>query len=593
MPQIYDKKTRPSQWINLPPWLILGAVAVLAPIFIFMTFEYLDRQNKKTTELLVEKGAALIRSFEAGTRTGMMGMNWGRHQVQMLLTETAKQPDIVHLAITDTDGLILAHSDLKQVGNIYKTGLDLSKVAESEAVNWREITGPHGAMVFEVYKKFEPMRRPMGMRGMWRRMGPMWRGLTPSSNPGDLVIFVGLDMTPVEAARREDTRHMIIMALILLLIGFAGIVSLFLAQAYRGARVALSRVQAFSENLVKNMPAGVVAVDIQEGSVIAFNHEAEKILGFSASEVIGKNFKDSLPPQLLEAISQAKEGSGAVEREENVKLNNGKEIPLHITATLIREEGGHPMGVVALLRDLSHIKHLEREVARSQRLAAIGRLAAGVAHEIRNPLSSIKGFATYFREKCHDLPESRATADIMIQEVERLNRVIGQLLDFARPDNVLKRPVDIHELLQDSIRMVQQDSERKGIKVELSSQHLEVPLDPDRVKQALLNLYLNALDAMDPGGTLRVKSSFDEKKGELAIMVSDTGQGIRPQDLPHIFDPYFTTKSSGTGLGLSIVLKIAEAHGGKINVESHQGEGTTVTLVFPISQRDQKESKHA
>ncbi|HIC85834.1 MAG TPA: PAS domain S-box protein [Desulfobacterales bacterium] len=591
MTQIHEK-SRPRQWINLPPWLILGAVAVLAPIFIFMTLEYLDRQNKKTTELLVEKGAALIRSFEAGTRTGMLGMNWGRHQIQRLLSETSKQPDIIHLIITDSNGLILAHSDLDQVGTIYKTGLELSQLAEEETVKWREISGPNGLKVFEVYRKFEPVRRNFGRMGMWKRMGPMWRGLVPETDNRDLVIFVGLDMTPVEIARREDTFHMIIMAFILLLIGFAGIVSLFLAQAYRGVRVELSKVQAFSDNLVKNMPAGLVAVD-NRGFIIAFNNEAEKILEVKESYILGKKFKDYLPPEIYKAILEAKEGSGPVEREGTVILEDGKEIPLHITATLLKEEGGDLMGIVALIRDLTQIKQLENEVARSQRLAAIGRLAAGVAHEIRNPLSSIKGFATYFREKCHHIPEGRSTAEVMIQEVERLNRVIGQLLDFARPDTVLKRPVDIQKLLQDSIRMVQQDAEKKGVTIELDSSHLEVSLDPDRVKQALLNLYLNALDAMDSGGTMRVESSYDEKKEALLITVSDTGQGIKEQDLPHVFDPYFTTKSSGTGLGLSIVLKIVEAHKGKLNIESNYGKGTTVSLVFPIKEDTQKESRDA
>lgn len=420
----------------------------------------------------------------------------------------------------------------------------------------------------------------------------MWRGLIPETDNRDLVIFVGLDMTPVEIARREDTFHMIIMAFILLLIGFAGIVSLFLAQAYRGVRVELSKVQAFSDNLVKNMPAGLVAVD-NRGFIIAFNNEAEKILEVKASYILGKKFKDYLPPEIYKAILEAKDGSGPVEREGTVILEDGKEIPLHITATLLKEEGGGLLGIVALIRDLTQIKQLENEVARSQRLAAIGRLAAGVAHEIRNPLSSIKGFATYFREKCHHLPEGRSTAEVMIQEVERLNRVIGQLLDFARPDTVLKRPVDIQKLLQDSIRMVQQDAEKKGVTIELDSSHLEVSLDPDRVKQALLNLYLNALDAMDSGGTMRVESSYDEKKEELLITVSDTGQGIKEQDLPHVFDPYFTTKSSGTGLGLSIVLKIVEAHKGKLNIESNYGKGTTVTLVFPIKEDAQKESRDA
>jgi two-component system sensor histidine kinase HydH len=262
-----------------------------------------------------------------------------------------------------------------------------------------------------------------------------------------------------------------------------------------------------------------------------------------------------------------------------------KTIPMEVIASFLEDEGGEFLGHVILFRDLSEIRHLKREVERSQRLASIGKLAAGIAHEIRNPLSSIKGFATYFKERYKEVPEDQETAEIMIQEVERLNRVIGQLLEFARPMSIKKKPTSLGALVQDSLKMIEGDAHRKGINVHVKSvsDMEEVSIDADRMKQVFLNVYLNALEAMESGGTLSVELHRDDAANNIEIAISDTGTGIKEEDLPHIFDPYFTTKSSGTGLGLAIVHKIIESHGGTVRVQSQHDTGTTVTIIIPCS----------
>jgi two-component system sensor histidine kinase HydH len=278
-------------------------------------------------------------------------------------------------------------------------------------------------------------------------------------------------MGPIEAARKQDTTNTVLLASILLLIGFAGVISLFLAQAYRSTRTSLTR--------------------------------------------------------------------------------------------------------------------LERELETSRRLASLGRLAAGVAHEIRNPLSSIKGFATYFKERYRDNPEDHKTSEIMIQEVDRLNRVITQLLEFARPPAIQKKRASLQSLIQHSLKMIERQASAKQIQVRpsLPPEIREVDLDPDGINQVLLNLYLNAMEAMDPGGTLSVTLSTGEGSPWVRIRVSDTGRGINKEDLEHIFDPYFTTKQTGTGLGLAIVHKIIEAHGGEVSAESDIGRGTTVTVLLPVTEK--------
>jgi two-component system sensor histidine kinase HydH len=588
---MFTRSKNKKFWTGVPPWVLIGAVAVLLPMVAFVTIENINRQKEKSIHLLLEKGAALIRSFEAGTRTGMMGRQWGGSQLQQLLAETAQQPDIVYLMVTDENGKAVAHNSPEQIGRIHGAELDLKKISGAKTLQWRQITRPDGQNVFEVYRKFIPSGLPRG-RGMMRRHMHMM-GHRPSSDwqenetitEGPQIIFVGLDMSPIEAARKADVRHAVVMGAILLLVGFAGFTLLFLVQSYRTTRASLSRIKAFSDNVVENVPIGLLALD-QQDKIAALNRGAEVILQLSAGQVIGQAADRILPAELRDEINHSKNRADVIEKEIECKLADGKTVPLEIGVSSLKDENDIFLGHVLLLKDLTEVRALRREVARSQRLASVGRLAAGVAHEIRNPLSSIKGFATYFKERYPDRPQDQQTADIMIQEVDRLNRVVGQLLEFARPISIEPKAISLEALLNDAVRLIEERAAGKNIivKARNSAQIDTVWGDPDRINQILLNLFLNAIDAMENGGELNVEILSDDRR-EICIAVSDTGCGISPQHLSRVFDPYFTTKSSGTGLGLAIAHNIAEAMGGRINVESTPNRGTTFSVILPNSKQ--------
>jgi two-component system sensor histidine kinase HydH len=261
---------------------------------------------------------------------------------------------------------------------------------------------------------------------------------------------------------------------------------------------------------------------------------------------------------------------------------------MDVSISSFEDDAGAILGRIVLFRDLTEVRGLQREIETSRRLASIGMLAAGVAHEIRNPLSSIKGFATYFKERYRNHPEDQKTAEVMIQEVDRLNRVITQLLEFARPLAIQKKRTSLQSLINHSLKMIENQAQEKNIEIEKSftSETLEAVVDPDRMSQVLLNLYLNAIQAMEgKGGLLTV--SLSREKGvhpSSRVTVKDTGTGIAKEDLEHVFDPYFTTKQSGTGLGLAIVHKIIESHQGEIRVESEPGRGTMVSFYLPLSE---------
>lgn len=564
---------------------------MLLPIFAFMTVENINRQRENTTHLLLEKGAALIRSFEAGTRSGMMGGSRKGFKLQRLLTETAQLPDIVHLLVVDTNGTILAHNDLSQIGEKYGNDLDLEKISGTSSEQWRFKSYPDGKNIFEVFRRFSPTGGPMGKKHGRIMFNPNFKNHMHMQQDvlfDPQIIFVGLDMETIEAAQKADARHTVVMGIILLLIGFAGIIFLFLTHSYRTTKASLSRVKAFSDNLVENVPIGLIAIDDNQ-KIVSFNNVAEAVLGISIEKAIQKKAKEILPIELLNQTDNPDIKKGIVENEIDCIVQDGRSIPLQVSTTLLHDEDQTFLGHVLLFKDLSEVQALRREIARNQHLASIGRLAAGIAHEIRNPLSSIKGFATYFKERYRDNKDDQQTADIMIQEVERLNRVVGHLLEFARPINISRKPTSIAAIIEDSLRLIEREASIKNIKIEtrFSSPVNKVFIDPDRINQVLLNLYLNAIEAMENGGRLSVVLLLNEEKKWIKISVKDTGAGIKKDELAHIFDPYFTTKPSGTGLGLAIVHNIIDAHDGKMKVESSPKKGTTVTLFLSISNRNE------
>lgn len=567
--------------IGISPWIIIGAVLVLGTVFLLMARESFDRQRVYATNLLMERGESVIRSFEAGVRTGI-GLRWEHFQLQKLLMEMAQQQDVDHIVVVDEKGLIMADSDPSLIGETYGTDLDLKAVSRAPQSQWRRVPNVQGADTFEIYRQFKPYGEDEGGYAGLMRPDDVRQGsaLPANGRAGRLIIFVGLDMGPIEAAGKADKRHTIMMMAVFLLIGVSGIISLLLAQGYLSTRMSLSRVRAFSDNLVANMPMGLIAVN-EKGRVTFFNQAAASMLQRNEGEIIGKAAEDVLPSAFREILDMLVAGDKSFEDEIDFPSVDGRKIPLEVIGTVLADEAGLHEKIL-LFRDITEIRQLKEEIARNERLAALGGIAAGIAHEIRNPLSSIKGFATYFRQRYGDNHEDAKNAGIMIGEVDRLNRVISQLLDYARPMKMQLRKVALQDVLRHSLRMIEKQAKEKGVIIE-TDLPADVPathIDPDRMHQVLLNLYLNALSAMENGGSLAVvlKNMSD---GFVCVEIRDTGAGIAPQDINRIFDPYFTTKPSGAGLGLAVVQKIIDAHDARIQVASTPGKGTTVTIILP------------
>ena len=402
-------------------------------------------------------------------------------------------------------------------------------------------------------------------------------------------IFAGLSMSGAVHDQDMMAKSIIGRGVLFFIIGCTGVICLFAFQAYRSAKASLNRVKAFSDTVVQNMPSGLITID-PGFYVTSMNRAATDILGQAPARAY---------PQMIQLASEMSVSQDVVSREVTLRPSTPSELRLDMTASPILDDEGIVQGFIFLFRDLTQLKELKKEVETNRRLAAIGKLAGGVAHEIRNPLSSIKGFATYFGKRYEQNPDDAETARIMVQEVERINRSITQLLEFAKPMAVEKKNIDIQPLIRHSLKLVAHDLERKNISstVDIHTRCKTFRSDPDRINQVLLNLYMNAFNAMENNamedkGRLGVEVVDRIGSSGIDIRVKDNGCGIDKKNMDDIFDPYFTTRPEGTGLGLSIVYRIVENLQGEIRVESEPGKGSCFIVSLPGNELiSEKESK--
>ena len=360
----------------------------------------------------------------------------------------------------------------------------------------------------------------------------------------------------------------------------------------------VQNARIYNEILVQNLTTGVVAADA-DGHITVFNQEAAQIAGLNTNGV--ERTVNDLPAPLREVI-QTTLTSGERQEDREVELAGGTFA--RASSAIFRGQGGELLGALMVVTDITALKRLELQIRRSDRLASLGTLSAGMAHEIKNPLVSIKTFAQLLPERYHESDFRETFSGLIVHEIDRIDSLVNQLLRFARPAKPLLRPMHVHEILDKTLRLVQHRLYQKEIKV---TQKWEAPIDTiradgDQLEQVFLNFFLNAMDAMKRGGELTVSTETrsgeslithllpeeGERNEALHISIRDTGEGIKKEDIARVFDPFFTTKNFGTGLGLSVVHGIIEEHGGQIEVESELAKGTSFHIFLPLVHFDQK-----
>jgi two-component system nitrogen regulation sensor histidine kinase GlnL len=351
------------------------------------------------------------------------------------------------------------------------------------------------------------------------------------------------------------------------------------------------------ENVLASLEDAVLVMDLQ-GKFSFLNQAAETLTGVSASWVLQQSYSRIFKknPWLVEMVRKSQSSEHGTVRGEGEFLSpHGHRIPMGLVASPLHDTQGLCRGGVLLMRDLTVRKEMEEDLKRSDRLALLGTLAAGLAHEIKNPLGGIKGAAQLLRREVARDPSLVQYTDIMIREVDRVDRLMKQLLDLSRPPKLNLESLNIHRLIDDVLLLEKSLVSEGDMLVRKNFDPSLPPIWGDRsqLTQVFLNLIKNALQAMNGESRLtlstRIETNFHMREGErdrgkyIRVNIEDNGQGIKEEVLPHIFSPFFTTKSDGTGLGLAICHRIINDHGGLIRVESQEGQGTAFKVSLPMA----------
>ena len=347
---------------------------------------------------------------------------------------------------------------------------------------------------------------------------------------------------------------------------------------------ALLETRSMHHNILDSLADAVITVDT-DNQVSYINPAGCELFQCEAAEVVGKPYPALFRPDadfnspIVDTLQTGREHHGI-----EVDYPLPHRTPRVLASTSLLFDGrGKPLGVVAIIRDVSERYALQRQVAQNERLALIGEMAAGIAHELRTPLTSIRGFVQYLQGSS-DPREWQEYGSIIIREVDGLNRIVSELLDLVRPLPLHFLPIDLNALVEEALLLAPENAGEAPIEIvrELDPDLPPVWADPGRIKQVLLNILVNAVQAISGRGQIRIRTLVTE--GKLRLSIHDTGCGIPATLRERVFDPFFSTKPSGTGLGMAIARRIVESHQGSIEIDSVEGQGCSVTLVLPVVQ---------
>ena len=349
------------------------------------------------------------------------------------------------------------------------------------------------------------------------------------------------------------------------------------------------RVSNYLNNILESLSAGVLVVDL-EGNLTLFNRAAEAISGRSEEEVLGRPYQEVIglhAGREKSVLHTVESGQVLSSMEKVMVLPDGRSIPLGFSTAPVCDSGGEIIGAVEVFTDLTEAKRMEAELQRAHTLAALGEMAATVAHEIRNPLGGMAGFAAILERDLEEGDPRRRLVGKISEGIARLNRIVSSLLAYTRPLQLNPHPVDLVELVKGTASFFAVDPACTEAGVSISCRHtasdIVCNLDPEQFRQVILNLLQNATQAMPAGGVIDVEVGVSPTRDppRATLRVCDGGVGMSPEVRQKLFTPFFTTKEDGTGLGLVTCKKIVEAHGGAIRAECREPGGTCFTISLP------------
>lgn len=505
------------------------------------------RRSKGQGGIAVISAAAYLEDFQKEIGIGY------------LIQNISQQSGIEYIVLQSREGIVFASKKVERMLKIendpFLSEALLKNVASSRLTPFEE------RKVLEVVKPFVPTQLPSG------------------------IFRVGLSLEGYNQVSKSYQRQMILFSLILFFLGLLFIGIVMVNQSYFVLDKSYRDIRTLTGNVLEGMNNAVVAVN-KDRKIIVFNRVAEEIFLLKREEVINKDYSQVFTEDeclIKEALSS---GKSIREVERKFQIHSKEEKDLVIGTSILLDEKKELQGAVAVIHDITELKKYEEEAKRAERLSTLGSLAAGVAHEIRNPLNAISIATQRLKNEFipnEDKEEYLNFTQTILKEIKRLDQTINQFLSLAKAQKLNLVTTEINSFLSEVISLMQIEAKEKGIRIEKEIESMsEIRIDREEMKKALVNIILNGIQAMPSGGEINILSKLDSYGKEIIIKIKDSGPGIPEENLPKIFQPYFTTKDKGTGLGLAIAYRIITDHKGKIEVESKVGKGTVFLIRLPV-----------
>lgn len=474
-----------------------------------------------------------------------------------ILQDIGNNEGIEYIMLQDEDGIIAASYSVKEAVPIEEDPF-LQQANLTDTIRTR-VHLANDKEIFEVVKSFKVSGEKIGL------------------------LRVGLSMEQIHSLRERMIRRSIIISLVLLVISAIVISIIFINQNLQLVSKEYNKIKTYTGNILQNMADAVISTD-KNGNVTIFNEQSAKIFGVQSSDVFGKNLESILDGKLSTLTDSLKSGKALENKEIEIELDKGIRT-LSINTTFINNQQGELEAFTAVIRDLTEIKKMENQIKQREKLSAMGELASGVAHEIKNPLNSIYMISQRLKKEFkpkENNTEFESLTGALIAEINRINKIIMQFLKFARPPKLNLSEVNSNVLINEVKILIESSAKEKGIDFQIDEKdEITMKIDKDQMKQVLINILQNSLDATHNGGYIKLQFYTHKKKA--FFIIEDNGEGIAKENLPKIFNLYYSTKQTGTGLGLSIVQQIISQHNGNISVESQLGKGTKFIIELPLT----------
>lgn len=551
-----------KKWIlqnNL--FIILITMVLLTSILGFISYHELQREKNYLLELAHSEGLNIAFSIQT------LGSEFiiNRDVLTEVLSLFQKE-GITYIDILDSNGIIRMSTDkLRMNGRI--------PIKNPGRVNYFQVSDRDNKRILQIIKPFD-------------YADSFSSDLFGFLFLHDKYLSIGINLEDYFLRYNQIKQRIVINYLVIFLISLLGVSIVFKYQENIVTKNTLRNMKDYTTKLLETMDSGVISVN-KENIIQTLNKKSEEIFQLKRDDVLSKNAEDVLPLKIKgKSIYELafKEGN-KIEEEIEIETKEGIKRNLLINTSFLENEEGEVAGMVVILRDITRLKALLEEMSQNKRLASLGQMASAIAHEIRNPLSSIRGLAQFIYQSDSEKSEQKGDLEIIIKEVDRLNQLINQLLDFSRPKKLATTKFILEDLIKEIIDLLKLESGEKKIEFQLFSDFPRqyIVADKDQIRQALINIILNSIQSVGEKGKISVSLNMANYKNNEAfiITVRDNGIGMTGDELSHVFDPFFTTRSKGTGLGLSVAYNIIEMHQGTISINSVKGQGTEVKIFIP------------